>query len=58
MTMTAKVRELSLAGASTAKIREAAVKEGMSTLYDDGILKAMQGITTLEEVLKVSKKVT
>ena len=58
MTMTSKVRELSLAGASTAKIREAAVKEGMSTLYDDGILKAMQGITTLEEVLKVSKKVT
>ncbi len=58
MTMTSKVRELSLAGASTAMIREAAVKEGMSTLYDDGIMKAIQGITTLEEVLKVSKKVT
>ena len=56
--MTSKVCELSLEGASTAKIREAAVKEGMSTLYDDGILKALQGITTLEEVLKVSKKVT
>jgi type IV pilus assembly protein PilB len=58
MTMTSKVRELSLAGASTADIRDAAVKQGMSTLYDDGILKVLQGITTLEEVFKVSKKVT
>ena len=58
MTMTSKVRELSLAGASTEEIRAAAVKQGMSTLYDDGILKAMQGVTTLEEVFKVSKKVT
>ena len=58
MTMTSKVRELSMAGASTAEIREAAVSQGMSTLYDDGILKAIQGITTLEEVFKVSKKVS
>jgi len=58
MTMTSKVRELSMSGASTAEIREAAVKQGMSTLYEDGILKATQGITTLEEVFKVSKKVT
>ncbi len=58
MTMTSKVRELSLAGASTEEIRNAAVNQGMSTLYDDGILKATQGITTLEEVFKVSKKVT
>ena len=56
MTMTSKVRELSMAGASTAEIREAAISQGMSTLYDDGILKATQGITTLEEVFKVSKK--
>ena len=58
MTMTSKVRELALAGASTAEIRIAAVKEGMTTLYDDGLLKAMQGITTLEEVFKSAKKVT
>lgn len=58
LTMTSKVRELALAGATTVDIRHAAIKEGMSTLYDDGLLKAMQGITTLEEVFKVSKKVT
>ncbi len=57
MTMTAKVRELSFAGASTVEIQAAAIKQGMTTLYDDGILKALQGITTLEEVFRVSKRV-
>ena len=58
MLMTSKVRDLALAGASTEEIRNAAVKGGMSTLFDDGVLKAMKGLTTLEEVFKVSKRVT
>jgi type II secretory ATPase GspE/PulE/Tfp pilus assembly ATPase PilB-like protein len=28
----------------------------MSTLYDDGILKVLNGITTLEEVFRVAKR--
>ncbi len=56
MTMTAKVRELAFAGASTVELRNAAIKQGMTTLYDDGILKALNGITTLEEVFRVSKR--
>jgi type IV pilus assembly protein PilB len=56
MTMTSKVRELAFAGASTQEIRKAAVKGGMTTLYQDGLNKAMAGITTLEEVFRVSKK--
>ena len=56
MTMNSRVRELAFAGASTSDIRKAAIKNGMTTLYDDGILKALQGITTLEEVFRVSKK--
>ena len=56
MTMTSKVRELSFAGASTQEIRKAAVQNGMTTLYEDGIHKALQGITTLDEVFRVSKK--
>jgi len=56
MTMTSKVRELAFAGASTVEIRKAAIKQGMSTLYEDGILKALNGITTLEEVFRVSKR--
>ncbi len=57
MTMTAKVRELAFAGASTVEIQKAAIKQGMTTLYDDGILKALNGITTLDEVFRVSKRV-
>jgi type II secretory ATPase GspE/PulE/Tfp pilus assembly ATPase PilB-like protein len=28
----------------------------MSTLYDDGIRKVLEGITTIEEVFRVAKK--
>jgi general secretion pathway protein E len=35
-------------------IKEYAIKEeGMMTLLQDGLTKAMQGITTVEEVLRV-----
>lgn len=56
MTMTSKVRELAFAGASTVEIGDAAVKQGMTRLYDDGIRKVLQGTTTLDEVFRVSKK--
>jgi type IV pilus assembly protein PilB len=56
MTMTSKVRELAFAGATTVEIRRAAVRGGMTTLYEDGINKVLQGITTLEEVFRVSKR--
>lgn len=57
MQMTAKVRELAFEGASTQDIRRTAVSQGMSTLYHDGIAKAMKGMTTIEEVFRVAKKV-
>jgi type IV pilus assembly protein PilB len=57
MTMNAKVRELAFAGASTVEIQKAAIKQGMTTLYDDGIRKALAGITTLDEVFRVSKRI-
>ena len=57
MQMTSKIRQLAFDGAPTQEIRKAAVKEGMSTLYEDGLQKAMAGITTVEEVFRVAKKV-
>ena len=57
MMMNSKVRELAFQGASTAEIRKVAIQTGMTTLYDDGIRKAMQGVTTLDEVFRVAKKV-
>lgn len=38
---------------STQAIEEAAVKSGMRTMLQDGILKALAGETTIEEVLRV-----
>jgi type II secretory ATPase GspE/PulE/Tfp pilus assembly ATPase PilB-like protein len=34
-------------------IKEQAISEGMKTLRDDGLSKAIDGITTVEEVLRV-----
>jgi type IV pilus assembly protein PilB len=57
MMMSSKIRELAFQGASTQDIRKAAVGAGMTTLYDDGIRKVLRGITTLEEVARVAKRV-
>jgi len=42
--------------APTAVIREAARKEGMKTLREDGIEKIKQGITTIEEVIRATQQ--
>ncbi len=57
MLMTSRIRDLAFQGASTQEIRRAAVAQGMSTLYDDGIKKVLRGITTPEEVMRVAKRV-
>ena len=57
MVMSSKIRELAFEGAATQVIRKAAVNLGMTTLYDDGIAKVLKGITTVEELVRVAKKV-
>jgi general secretion pathway protein E len=37
------------------ELHRAAVEQGMVTMYDDGIQKALAGITTVEEVLRVTR---
>jgi type IV pilus assembly protein PilB len=49
------IMKLTLERASAAQIEEQAVKEGMITLKQDGYMKALEGITTLEEVLRVAE---
>ena len=51
-----KLRELMFKGTTTQTIREEAITNGMSTLYTDGMLKVIRGITTFEEVYRVAKK--
>ena len=51
-----KVREMIFRNESTAHIREYAVSRGMDTLYNDGINKVLDGVTTFEEVYRVAKR--
>ena len=51
-----KLRELMFKGGTTKSIREAAINNGMSTLYADGMLKVIRGMTTFEEVYRVAKQ--
>lgn len=57
MLMTARIRELAFEGAPTQNIRKAAIAQGMTTLYEDGIRKVLAGVTTFEEVFRVAKRV-
>jgi type IV pilus assembly protein PilB len=57
MVMNSKIRELAFQGAATQEIRRAAVSTGMSVMFEDGVQKALRGITTLDEVFRVAKKV-
>lgn len=50
------VRELIQSRAAASKIRDAAVAEGMKLLRDDGLRKVEQGITTLEEIERVTMR--
>jgi type IV pilus assembly protein PilB len=53
MIMDDAIRNLTTAKASREEIRKHAVTLGMSTLRDDGIQKIREGLTTVEEVLRV-----
>ena len=54
MPMTEELRDIVTRGATTLEIKEIAIKEGMKTLRDVGLMKVNQGITTLEEVSRVT----
>ncbi|MFA5388915.1 MAG: GspE/PulE family protein [Candidatus Omnitrophota bacterium] len=49
-----KIREMIIENASVDDIRSYAVSKGMKTLRDDGMEKYKNGITTMEEVLRVT----
>lgn len=51
--VTSTIKDLILKGASSDVIEAQAKKEGMITMLEDGIFMAAQGITTIEEVLRV-----
>jgi type IV pilus assembly protein PilB len=54
MPITEALKDMILEEASTAELREQAQKEGMKTLRQAGMQKVIEGVTTVEEVLRVT----
>jgi len=48
------IRRAIISGASTDDLRHLAVKNGMHSLKEDGLLKVSQKLTTIEEILRVT----
>jgi general secretion pathway protein E len=56
LVMTDGIRSQIMRHATAGEIRVEAIKEGMETMYDDGLRKALAGQTTIEEVLRVTRE--
>jgi type II secretory ATPase GspE/PulE/Tfp pilus assembly ATPase PilB-like protein len=54
--MTQELSELILRDPSEGKVMEEARRQGMITMKQDGILKVLQGMTTLEEVFGAAEE--
>ncbi|MBA3709916.1 MAG: type II/IV secretion system protein [Planctomycetes bacterium] len=55
MVMNKQLRDLAFAKSTTTDIRRAAVANGMNTLAMDGARKALQGVTTCDEVMRMAQ---
>ena len=55
--MTDGIRPLVLRHAEARELQAQAISDGMQTMYAHGIKKALAGITTIEEVIRVTRDV-
>jgi type IV pilus assembly protein PilB len=49
-----EIRDAILAGGTTVDIKRTAIRRGMKTLRMSGLTKVREGMTTLEEILRVT----
>ena len=56
MPMTDALRSLVMKHATATDLRAEAIREGMVTMYEDGLRKALKGVTTFEEVLRATRE--
>ncbi|MBV8558293.1 MAG: type II/IV secretion system protein, partial [Planctomycetaceae bacterium] len=56
MLMNGTIREMAFKGETAVAIRKVARKQGMRTLFEDGMIKALRGLTTVEEVLRITQQ--
>ena len=55
LVLSESIRELILSGADGNRIQDAAINAGMDSIKIDGLRKALQGVTTIEEVSRVTQ---
>ncbi|MDT8320357.1 MAG: type II secretion system ATPase GspE [Xanthomonadales bacterium] len=54
--ITDPIRRLIMKHATSGELQDLAVSEGMRTMYQDGLNKCLNGVTTLDEVLRVTQE--
>jgi type IV pilus assembly protein PilB len=56
MEVSNSIQELIMKQAPTNQIQDKAIEEGMVLMWQDGFIKCLQGVTTIEEVMRVSRE--
>jgi general secretion pathway protein E len=56
LSMSDPIRRLVMNHATSGEIHDLAVAEGMRTMYQDGLLKCLSGVTTIQEILRVTQE--
>ena len=56
MPMTDGLRSLVMKHATASDLKAEAVRGGMLTMYEDGMRKALAGVTTVEEILRATRE--
>jgi general secretion pathway protein E len=56
LVMSDAIRSLVMRHVTAGEIRQKAIDEGMQTMYENGLHKAVAGVTTIEEVLRVTRE--
>jgi len=56
LTMSDSIRGMVMRHVTAGEVRQQAILEGMQTMYENGLGKAVAGVTTIEEVLRVTRE--
>jgi general secretion pathway protein E len=56
LTMSDNIRSLIMRHSTAGDLRAAAIMEGMETMFENGLRKSLAGVTTIEEVLRVTRE--
>jgi general secretion pathway protein E len=54
--VTEGVRQLVMGGATAGAVKRKAIEEGMATLRDDGVRQVINGLTSIDEVMRVTQE--